>query len=256
MAYDYAIVANGDFLIKEILAEVLQDKIIIALDGAVDRLAALDFKIDILLGDFDSISPASHKAYGIAKPPKDAQVFSTPYLGKLGVNIVPASNQNHTDLEKALIFCQASNARQISIVCALGGRMDLEMSNIFALRKSYSPSCPILLYAEQQIIRFAKDETLELTGEVGDKCGIFPFPQAVIAMQGLEYSAQRLPLFFADNASTANSLITNSATITVRGEALLIMPPGLMSQQQFAKLSPLAQMQRRLRDLTQISAKE
>ena len=53
---DYAIIANGNFLVEEILVEAVKGKIIIALDGAADKLARLGLNPHLILGDFDSIS--------------------------------------------------------------------------------------------------------------------------------------------------------------------------------------------------------
>ncbi len=220
----YVIVADGDFLPKTIIEEVVRDKIIIALDAAANRLAHLDIMPQLILGDFDTLNDASLAHWGIKKDPDE-----TPYLGSHGVTIVPRQNQAITDLMKAIEYCDENHASTITLICATGGRLDHHEANLRVLRTAYRKDRLILLHTEQQTLRFVKDETVSFTGEIGDKCGVLAFPAGAFSSQGLVYEVNDYPLQFGFSESIGNIMKTKQATITVKGEALLVMPLQLIS---------------------------
>src|SRR5262245_59554980 len=113
MNKNYLIIANGVFLVKEIIKEAIVDKTILALDGAADKLKKLGIKPDIILGDFDSIENAYD--WGIHATFKDMLDSNIPYLGANGITIVPSKNQALTDLIKAIHYCDKHGARSITI---------------------------------------------------------------------------------------------------------------------------------------------
>lgn len=200
----YVIVANGDFLPKEMILEATRGKIIVALDGAGHRLLALGVRPTIVLGDFDSSSQYEFDA--------------------LNIPTLHLADQNSTDLTKGIIYCDKQGATQVVIICAVGGRLDHHEGNLRALRAMHKPGRIILLYTEQQCLRFAKDESITFFGEVGDKCGVLAYPHGFCTSQGLTYEMTNHELHFALTDSTCNSLATTKAAITITGEALLIMP--------------------------------
>lgn len=244
----YIIVANGNFLVREIIAQAIKDKIIIALDGAADKLLRIDIKPQYILGDFDSISEATKHYCGIRKSFSDLSEQDEAYLGNHGITIVPAKNQQYTDLAKAIQFCDRSGASSITIVCAVGGRLDHHESAVRLLRTAYKKDRPILLHTEQQTLRFAKDETVLFSGEIGDKCGIVAFPKGCVSSQGLEYESDHYELNFGYSENTCNSLLAQQASVTITDEALLIMPPQLSAQREFMAKSEIERLEMQLRD--------
>jgi len=234
----FIIVANGQFQVREIIDEAIQDKIIIALDGAADRLARLSILPHIIVGDFDSIDK---KAWAILETDE-------PHTGRDGVLIVPWKDQNLTDLTKAIRYCDAQQAASITLVCATGNRSDHHEGTVRALRAEYKKERPILLHTEQQTLRFAKDETAYLHGEIGDKCGIVALPAGSFSSQGLEYDVNNFVLEFGFAESTCNALRTQQAVVQVQGEALLIMPPMLRAQRYYMQKTEVERLQLQLRD--------
>jgi thiamine pyrophosphokinase len=244
----YIIIANGDFLAKDILLEAIQNKVIVALDGAADKLLHLGILPHILLGDFDTHSISDPTYWGIQKTFADLNDHEAPYQGNHGVTLVPCKNQNLTDLNKAIHYCDQLGANSISIVCATGGRLDHHEAALRALRAEYRKDRLILLHTEQQTLRFAKNETISMSGEKGDKCGILAFPQGAFSSTGLEYDVVHYPLNFAFSESIANSLKMSTATLIISGEALLIMPPQLTSQRLFMQKTRRERLELLLRE--------
>lgn len=182
---DFIIIANGTFLVKEIISEAQENKTIIALDGAADRLKRLGIMPQIILGDFDNDTVSFMQDWGIKHRFDESQDDPAPYKGNHGALIVPKNDQNFTDLVKAIRYCDEEAATSITIICALGGRLDHHESAIRSLRSEYKTNRPILLHSEQQTLRFAKDETVVVRGEIGDKCGIWLSPKDIIHPRGL-----------------------------------------------------------------------
>ncbi len=238
MTNHYIIVGDGDFLPKEIIAEVVKDKIIVALDAAADRLAHLGLMPQIILGDFDGDS-AEHAAFwGIRRSGSQLEDDDeAAYPGTHGVSIVPRKNQNLTDLAKAIIYCDELGAASITLICATGGRLDHHEAAMRCLRAAYKKERMIMLHTEQQSIRFAKNESLVIEGEIGDKCALFAFPQAEFSSEGLVYEGRHYPLNFAFSESVGNVLKVARAKVEIHGEALVMLPPQLASQRAFMRKS-------------------
>ena len=216
---DYLIIANGPFLDKNIIQESLKNKIIVALDGAVNQLQKYKIKPQIILGDFDSINTASKQYWGIVD-------YSTQdvYLGQHNVLIVKALDQNKTDLIKAINYCDANGAQSISIICATGGREDHTEGTKLALRSEYHQKRPIIVHTAYQSLRYARDETIQIHGAHNDYCGFIGINGGHGTSNGLKYECIK------HSESICNQLIHLTATLTITGDALIILPPQLKSQ--------------------------
>lgn len=227
---EFLIFANGSSdnkFLKDIQKLALTRKII-ALDGAADKLYELyDIIPDVIIGDFDSINMAR---WNIIKNYSDEN--PEPYIIEFcnkEVLIVPVKNQDLTDLEKAILFCDKFNSPDILIINAIGDRIDHSLGNIRTLRKYYSPSRRLFMRTTQQTLEVISNNTKNesrifyIQGNIGDYCGIMAFPEAVITTEGLLYDVQNYQLTFAHNDSTCNSLKKNKAKIEIlKGYALLI----------------------------------
>lgn len=214
----YILIANGPFLTREAMLEATQDRTIIALDGAANKLLALDIRPDVILGDFDSIHPDTQAYWGIVQDFQTMPEHAAPYRGHHGVLIVPAKDQRFTDLSKAIQYCDQQDAEEISIICGTGGRDDLHEANKLALQEFYRKQRPILLHSTQQTLRWAVNEVITLQGEIGDYCGFIAQPHSYGDSEGLMYPCQHTAV------SLCNRLNTPLAHITITGSALIIMP--------------------------------
>lgn len=212
----YLIVANSPIFTKKIIEELAPNKVVIALDGVVHQLIKYKINFDVMLGDFDSVN------------------FKTIKISS-NTKIIETKNQNQTDLEKAIDYCDENKATQIDIVCATSGRMDHTLRNTGMLRMKYKVNRPIYLHTELQTLEFARDKTVTMTGEIGDYCGILAFPSASFTSKGLVYNGDNYELIFGIQESTSNQLKTPTAKIQIQGEALIIHPGNLKSQRKLTK---------------------
>jgi thiamine pyrophosphokinase len=228
--HHYLIIANGTFLAKAILLEASANKTIVALDGAITRLRAMEIKPDIIVGDFDSLSPDDAEYWGIGETFQQLDDNAIAYHGHHGTLIVPTKDQNHTDLVKAIRYCDSQQAASITLICALGGRVDHHENAMRVLRSEHKKERPLLIHTEQHTLRYAKDEKITVEGRVGDTCGIMAFPKGKFTSHGLEYDVKDFELEFGFSESISNALRTSPATLEISGEALIMLPPQLAAQ--------------------------
>lgn len=89
--------------------------LILAVDGAARKAAALGISPHLLCGDFDSIDRAAAAALFPA------------------ARLVQTHDQNYGDLEKAIRLALDRDAGRITIAGALGGRIDHTLANLLVL---------------------------------------------------------------------------------------------------------------------------
>lgn len=112
------IIANGATCSDELIDQLLEwNPTVIVLDGALPRVLDLGFKIDIILGDFDSAN------------------VQTLAESQYPVELVHTPDQNYTDLEKAIRFLIERKYDAANIIWATGRRADHTLSNISILVK-------------------------------------------------------------------------------------------------------------------------
>lgn len=109
------IIANGESCSPSLLNSLLEwNPFIVVLDGAVHRVLELGIKFDVLLGDFD-------------RGEIDFDYVKNHFSH---VRIIPAENQEKTDLEKGIDFLIQENYDAVTIVWATGKRADHTITNI------------------------------------------------------------------------------------------------------------------------------
>lgn len=228
----FLIVANGSFVDHRLISTLSSSRQIIALDGAADKLFDVKIIPDIIMGDFDSIDK---DRWGIKEGFDQINDRSFPYIiqkNNKDILVIPKKNQNFTDLEKAIKFCDELSSPDILIFNAVGNRMDHSLGNIRALRKFYNPTRLLRIQTNLQTLEMAKNDTADKTGKAfhiqgkkGDYCGIMAFPDAFISTIGLKYDVSNFHLEFGYSESICNSFKNTNAIITIhKGEALLIYP--------------------------------
>lgn len=108
------IIANGAACSMDVLNQLLEwQPLVIVLDSAMERVAALGIKVDVLLGDFDrNFDPVvyTEKQYPL--------------------EIVHMPNQDKTDLEKAFDYLIERGHSAVNVVWATGLRLDHTLHSI------------------------------------------------------------------------------------------------------------------------------
>lgn len=114
--FDYAlIVANGQDCSRFLLDSLIKNHpFVVILDGAIHRFVELGIHFDVLLGDFD----------------RDEVDLASIQKQFPHVQIVPAEDQEKTDLEKAIDYLIHHQFTDVDIVWATGRRADHTITNI------------------------------------------------------------------------------------------------------------------------------
>jgi thiamine pyrophosphokinase len=199
------LVADGSPLPPTQLRLLARGRFVIALDGAADQAKRQKWRPHRITGDFDSISPAT-----------------LAYFDRLGVEIIPTPDQNHTDLEKSLALCLHQGATSLWICQALGRRLDHTLANLGFLRKFHHPRRELVVFTATERIRFVRDQKLTLRGKKGRGFAVFPFPACVASSKGLAYELDGHKLELGKSESVSNRAAQAAVFLRIKGEALVI----------------------------------
>lgn len=192
-------------------AVVSPDAFVIAADGGADHALRLGLRIDLAVGDFDSVSPDGLSA-----------------LESAGVRLERHRvDKDATDLELALDAAAALRPRSIVVVGGAGGRLDhvLGELSLFASRAYRGVELDALLGpATVHVVRTER----RLTGRVGELVSLLALhgPASGIVTGGLAYPLQSETLAPGSTRGLSNVFATSEARISLESGVLLAVRPG------------------------------
>lgn len=179
----------------------------IATDGAVNRLPP-DITPHIICGDFDSIDFA------------DAQRrFPTSEL-------VRSACQETNDLEKCITLAIERGAKEITISCALGGRIDQTVTTLSLLER-YHREVSIILYEEDHSCRVVSatnqsDTIFEITSNAGDTISLVPRGDgATVSLTSVRWPLTR-ELLTPGSRGVSNQALGTSVALTVHSGVVFL----------------------------------
>jgi thiamine pyrophosphokinase len=110
------VLCNGEHPSRSLARRLAQrSSLIVAADGGSNGARTLGIRPDVIIGDLDSITPATRKFFS-------------------GTRILRLPRQDNTDMEKALEYIRAETpAKEVIIIGATGGRIDLTLGNLAVL---------------------------------------------------------------------------------------------------------------------------
>lgn len=178
----------------------------IAADRGVEAFEGTGILPDLFVGDMDSVNPAVLESMN-----------SCTQVQRLPVQ------KDDTDGVHALDQAIAMGARNITILGALGGRMDHAMANLMLLVRAHEKGAYAeILDEHMRIVRI--DGEIELTGAKGDTFSLLPLGRAEgVTLEGCEYHSQE-PLSFESGypIGVSNVVTEDEAKITVESGDLLL----------------------------------
>ncbi len=192
---------------------------VIALDGMANILSANNVKYNFVVGDMDSIDLNDEKI--------DAS------------NIISISDQDTSDLEKAINFCGILPATSIDIINALGGEQGHTLYNIRSLKRYYDKKRIIRIIHNSQILQYYESGELILEGNVGEKVDILSAHKAIVFSEGLVYDMDNLLLEYGGKDSISNAFKANKVTINLKGGVVLIRELNNFSYSNYIPAHPL-----------------
>jgi len=208
------ILVNGELYKPDVLRNRIRAEtfdLMLAADGGARHASALNVTVDAIIGDLDSFSELEQQGAS------NTEFVSHP------------SEKDGTDLELALLYAQEQGAEQIIMVGAMGGRMDMTISNILLITHTSLSSCRVEVWHGEQTGWFIRPPGEDIPGQPGDTVSLIPLggDASGITTEGLKYPLKEQELTFGPTRGISNLLVEPSAHIKLsQGLLLAIHTPG------------------------------
>lgn len=173
---------------------------LVAADGGAAAALAAGVMPEAVIGDFDSLDPATRASI----PPERMHL---------------AEDQNLTDFEKALACIAAPLVLAVGFT---GRRLDHELAVYNALIKA--PMRPVLVIGEEDIC-LALTDPLTLLLPVGTRVSLFPMAEVSCASTGLRWATDHLTFAPWGRVGTSNEAISERVWLSPNGPGMLVILP-------------------------------
>ncbi len=181
--------------------------LILAADGGANAARKLGITPDIIIGDLDSLSPATRRWFS-------------------GALLIRVARQDTTDLEKALDHCVKLRAGSVTVMGATGRRMDFTLANISVLWRYTSRFAWRVVDDTWEAVPVGR--TRSVRARRGTTVSLIPFGAVRgITLRGLYYPLTNAALRVGEVA-VSNVVVASPFRVrTSRGRLLLLLhhPP-------------------------------
>ena len=177
----------------------------IAADRGLEAFAAAGLRPDVLLGDMDSVS----------------EEVLCRMQGESEIDRLPAIKDD-TDGVHALDVANARGAKHITLLGALGGRMDHAMANLMLLIRANRAGVKAQIVSESMRIERV-DGCCVISGAKGDTVSLLPLGEAKgVTLTGFFYPLENHDLDSAYPLGISNVVTEDTACVRVREGDLLL----------------------------------
>ena len=181
---------------------------IICADGGARHAKMMGVTPDVVLGDFDTLSPAEIEE-----------------LAQNGVEILRyPPEKDFTDTHLAVLKALELGFAEIDVLAALGGRLDHTLANIMLLALPQGEGARIRILEEQQEVFLIK-KSGKVSGEKGDTVSLLPLSERVtgISTDGLRYQVPGGVFTMGVPVGVSNIMCKKEAFITLDSGFLLVI---------------------------------
>lgn len=205
------VVLNGDTGDAAWLAtQAAAAELVVAADGAADLLFAAGCRPGLVVGDLDSLRPATLALLEEAGIPIERHPVE----------------KDETDGELALRAALARGATVVHVAGALGGaRIDHSIASLTLLTLPGLERIDVTLVTPTDTARLVRGPaSQDLAGSPGDIVSLLPFSERVsgVTTAGLRYALDDATLERGPTLGVSNELVDSEASVTI-GEGLLII---------------------------------
>ena len=203
------IFANGELPdLNKARAFIHKDDYIICADGGTRHALALDLEPDLVIGDMDSAEKEQLQKL------QEAEV---------SIELFP-HDKNETDLELAINRAIELNPKRITIVAALGGRLDQTIANISLLTDLRLSQFDVRLDDGVEEVFLCRDQ-VQVDGRSGDLVSLIPWGGAAAEVQtmNLKWALNKETLYPERTRGISNEMFGESASISIGSGLLLIV---------------------------------
>jgi len=186
-------------------------EVVIAADSGLDQAQRLGYRVDLVVGDFDSVSDAA---------------LATAVSAGVAIERHPAA-KDATDLELALDAALARRPRRIVVIGGHGGRVDHFLAGALALTRDASAHVEVSALigpARLHVVR----QALTVEGEPGELLTLLAVrgPVTGVTTDGLVYPLRGETLYPGSTRGVSNQLVGRSASVRLDSGVLLAVLPG------------------------------
>ena len=184
---------------------------IIAGDRGLEALYQLKIIPNHVVGDFDSVSPEILKFYK-----KQSQIIFHTYNAE----------KDNTDTDIALQLAIRLKSSKITIMGALGKRMDHAIANIHILKDALEAKIPCQMIDEHnRIYLINKEMTLEKEKIYGKYVSLISLTSTVegLTLTGFKYPLHDYTLPIGTSLGISNEIIADTASIEMKNGILIVI---------------------------------
>jgi len=200
------VVAGGESPEPALLGELAPPQLVVAADSGADVALALGLRVDVVVGDFDSVTPA-----GAAAAPEQRR-FPT--------------EKDATDLALALAEARDRGAESLSVVGGSGGRLDHLLANVAVLAGDELASVRVdALMGSARLWVVRRRETIR--GSVGGLLTTLAHggPATGVRTTGLRWALAGETLEAGSSRGVSNVFAAPEATVSLESGVILAIRP-------------------------------
>jgi thiamine pyrophosphokinase len=202
--------AGGDPLPENIGDRLPADALVIAADSGLRYARLIGRRVDLVVGDFDSVDPDDLAAAEAAGTELEQH---------------PAAKEA-TDLELALDAARARGARRVIVVGGHGGRLDHFLANFLLYGSPRFEDLDVEAWIGEAHVTVVHDRA-EIQGEPGSFCTLLALGGAAegVTTRGLRYPLDDEVLLPGSTRGVSNELEGAVARVSVREGTVLVIQP-------------------------------
>lgn len=174
---------------------------IVAADGGANAARALGLIPDLIIGDLDSVTPATRRAF-------------------TGVRTLRIRRQDNTDIEKALDYVRDHGGDRVIVLGATGGRIDMTLATLSVCWRYVSVLDVLIAGEGWYAVPLRGTRTFEAPR--GTRVSLLPFGRCSgITLRGLRFPLVNGTLRIGEVA-VSNVVRSRRFSVTVRRGNLLV----------------------------------
>ncbi len=210
------VLANGSLHDPEVVRARLaawEGALVVAANGGSRYAALLGLRLDVVIGDLDSVDAEQRSAWQQA----GVQVRSAP------------PEKDETDLELALLYVMRQGAQHVAVIAALGSRLDMTLANVLLLTHPALRRAHVEMWNGDQTAWLIRPPDGAVNGAPGDTLSLIPLggPARGVATLGLKYPLRGETLAFGPARGVSNVLTVSTVRVELReGLLLAVHTPG------------------------------
>jgi len=162
------VICNGEPPSKKLVQQLARNSdLIVAADGGANVARTLGIRPDFIIGDLDSITPATKRFFSSS-------------------TLIRVTRQDNTDLEKALDFVLKQKIKHATIIAATGKRLDHTLGNLSTIW-NYTNSIAITFISDGWLA-VPVGRKKKIQADIGTTVSLLPFGVCSgITLKGLHY---------------------------------------------------------------------